>query len=86
MFDTRSGRIHRPLEELAAEASATFWPRGAVRAAVAGSAGAVLAIGAWLVAIPLVSGLLVLVGGFLAVMAVYTFVHEARVALRSPRR
>jgi hypothetical protein len=86
VFDPTSRRIHRPLDELAAAASATFWPRGAVRAAVAGGVGALLAIAAWVLAIPLVSGLLVLVGGFLAVMAVYTFVHEARVALRSRRR
>lgn len=53
------------LEEMAAYASATFWPRGAIRAAVAGAVGGLLAVGAWLIGIPLLSGVLVLIGGFL---------------------
>ncbi|MFL5778754.1 MAG: hypothetical protein ACJ761_07400 [Chloroflexota bacterium] len=79
------GRIHRPLKELAAYASATFWPRGAIRAAVAGGIGLVMAVVAWLVGIPVVSWIIVVIGGFLFVMAVYTFVHEGRVALRTRR-
>ena len=31
LFDSRSSRIHLPLEEMAAHASATFWPAGAFR-------------------------------------------------------
>ena len=36
LYDARNRRLHRPLEEMAAYASATFWPRGAIRAAVVG--------------------------------------------------
>jgi hypothetical protein len=82
LFDARTRTIHRPLEELASYASATFWPRGAVQAAVAGGIGLLVAVGAWFLGIPIVSGLAILVGGFMFVMAVYTFVHEGRAALR----
>ena len=80
LFDARSRRVHLPLEEMAAHASATFWPAGAIQAAVAGGIGGVIAVVAWFLGIPLVSGLLVLIGGFMFVMAVYTFIHEGRKA------
>lgn len=85
LFDARSRRLHLPLEELAEHASATFWPGGAVQAAVAGGAGGLLAVGAWLVGIPIVSGIVALVGGFMFVMAVFTFIHEGRSARRARR-
>ena len=85
LFDTRSRRVHVPLEEMAADASATFWPRGAIQAALAGGFGGVLAVVAWLISIPLLSGLLALLGGFMVVMAGYTFVHEGRKAVDSRR-
>ena len=86
LFDTRSRRLHFPLDDMAAQASATFWPGGAIRAAAAGGIGGVIAVVAWLLGIPLLSGLVMVVGGFLFVMAVYTFIHEGRIALRSRRR
>jgi hypothetical protein len=82
IFDARSRRLHLPLDELAAHASATFWPGGAVQAAVAGGVGGLVAVGAWLLGIPIVSGVVALVGGFMFVMAMYTFVHEGRRRLR----
>ena len=82
LFDARTRRVHLPLEEIATHASATFWPAGATRAAVAGGIGAVIAIVAWFLRIPLFSGILMLIGGFIVVMAVYTFVHEGRKAAR----
>jgi hypothetical protein len=85
VFDPRERRLHRPLEELAAYASATFWPRGAIRAAVAGGVGGVAAVVAWSLGIPVISGLVTLIGGFLFVMAVYTFVHEVRKTLAARR-
>jgi hypothetical protein len=84
LFDTRSHRVHRPLEEMAAHASATFWPGGAIQAAVAGGVGGLLAVVAWVLEIPVLSGLLVVIGGFMVVMTVYTFIHEARKARKQP--
>lgn len=81
LFDARSGRLHRPQEEMTADASATFWPGGAVQAVVAGGGGAVLAVGAWLLGIPFLSGLIAIVGGFMFVMAVWSFGHEGRKAM-----
>jgi hypothetical protein len=68
VFDTRSRRVHLPLREIAAHASATFWPSGAIQAAVAGGIGGVIAAAAWFLGIPLLSGVLVLAGGFMVVM------------------
>jgi hypothetical protein len=85
LFDGRSRRIHLPLEAMAAHASATFWPSGAIQAGVAGGIGAVIAVVAWFLGIPVLSGLLVLIGGFLVVMAAYTFIHDGRLAARSRR-
>ena len=70
-----------PLEALAAQASATFWPAGAIQAGVAGVVGAVIAVVAWLLAIPVISWIGVVIGGFVVLMSVVTFVHEGRAAL-----
>jgi hypothetical protein len=86
LFDPHNRRVHLPLDETAAYASATFWPAGAIQAAVAGGIGAAIAIGAWFVGIPVVSGVLMVVGGFMFVMAVYTLVHEGRKAANNRRR
>jgi hypothetical protein len=53
---------------------------------VAGAVGLGIAVAGWVLAIPLLGGILVLVGGFLFVMAVFTFVHEGRVAARARRQ
>ena len=83
LYDTRTSTIHTPLEEMAGYADATFWPGGALQAALAGGAGLLIAVIAFLVSIPLVSGLLIVVGAFLVVMAVYTFVHHGLATLRA---
>ena len=83
VFDARSGRVHFPFKEMSDYASATFWPGGAVQAAVAGGFGLVLAIIGWFLPIPIVGWILIIVGGFLFVMAVFTLVHEGRAALRA---
>jgi hypothetical protein len=83
VFDARSGRVHLPLKEMADYADATFWPSGAIQAAVAGGFGLLIAIGAWIIGIPILSWIVIIVGGFMFVMAVFTFVHEGRKALRS---
>ena len=78
LFDLRTRSLHLPLDEMGAHASATFWPGGAIQAGVAGGIGAAIAVVAWFLAIPVLSGVLVVVGGFMVVMAVYTFIHAAR--------
>ena len=83
LFDARNRRVHLPLDEMGAHASATFWPGGAIQAAVAGGIGGVAAVVAWLLGIPLVSGIVAVIGGFMFVMAVYTFIHEGRKAAKS---
>jgi hypothetical protein len=74
-----------PLQALEAYASATFWPAGARQAATAGVGGAILATVAWFIGIPIISGVLIVIGVFLAAMAVLTFLWEGRRAL-APRR
>lgn len=86
VYDAQNREIHQPLDEMARHASETFWPAGAIQAAVAGGIGFVVAVGAWLLGIPILSGLVALAGGFMAVMAVYSFVHEGRAALRRRRQ
>jgi hypothetical protein len=85
IYDTRSRRIHLPLDEMAAHASATFWPAGAIQAAVAGGIGLVIAIVAWFLGIAVLSGIAIVIGGFLFVMAVFTFFHEGRKAMKGRR-
>ena len=76
VFDARSARLHLPLDALAAHAKATFWPAGAIQAAVAGGVGGVIAVVAWILGIPLISGAFVLAGGFMFAMAFYTFIRH----------
>jgi hypothetical protein len=82
LFDRARAAVHHPLQVMAAQASADFWPRGAIRAAVVGGIGLVGAIVAWNAGIPILSGLIAIVGGFMALMAVVTFAAEGRSRLR----
>jgi hypothetical protein len=86
LFDARSRRLHLPLGEMSAYASATFWPAGAIQAAVAGGAGGAIAVIAWLVGIPILSGVIAVIGGFMFVMAIVTFVHEVPRAMAGRSR
>jgi hypothetical protein len=78
VFNVTSGVIHEPLAEIAAYASAIFWPHGAIRAAIAGGGGLLAAIAAYVIGIPIVSGLVMIVGLFLFLLTVVTFVSEVR--------
>jgi hypothetical protein len=84
LFDARSGRVHFPMQEMADYADATFWPAGAIQAAVAGGFGLLLAIVGWFLPIPIVGWILIIVGGFMFVLSVITFVAEGK-ALRARR-
>lgn len=85
LFDARSGRVHFPMQEMSDYADATFWPGGAIQAALAGAFGLLIAVAAWIVGIPILSGIVIVIGGFMFVMAVFTFAHAGRKALRSRR-
>jgi hypothetical protein len=82
VFDARGPQIVRPLEVMGEHASATFWPRGAIQAFLAGAGGLAMAWVGWQIGIPVLSWILILVGGFLFVMAVLTFLHEGSRRLR----
>ena len=83
LFDPERRSVRLPMEEMGAYASATFWPRGAIQAFVAGALGGLAAVVAWFLGIPIVSGIVVIVGAFLFVMAMYTFIHEGRKRMSS---
>ena len=85
LFNARSRQLRQPLADMAAFASATFWPAGAVQAATAGLVGLAIAVGAWILSIPIISGILIVIGGFLALGSVFTFVQEGRERLRRRR-
>jgi len=85
VYEAGRHRVTRPLQVMADHASATFWPRGAIQAGVAGAVGLVLAAAGWLLPIPIVGWILILVGGFLFAMAVFTFVHEGRASMARRR-
>lgn len=85
VFDARLRRVHLPMAAMAAAASATFWPAGAIQAGLVGGIGGVIAIVAWSLAIPLLSGLVASIGAFLFVMAVITFIHAGLIAIRARR-
>jgi hypothetical protein len=85
LFDPHNRRVHQPLEAMAEYASATFWPGGAVQAAVAGLVGGAAAVVAWMLGIPVISGLVALGGGFMFVMAIWSFIHEGRKAMSRRR-
>lgn len=86
LFNPHTRRIFVPFEEMAELASATFWPRGAIRAFVAGGIGAALFAIGWVLGIPVVSWIAELVGGFLVVLTVVTVAHEGRKLLGRRRR
>ena len=85
VYEPARHRVMRPMQVMADHASATFWPRGAIQAAVAGAVGLLLAVVGWLLPIPIVGWILILVGGFLFAMAVFTFVHEGRASMARGR-
>jgi len=84
LFDARTPHVHHPLEAMSAYASATFWPRGAIRSVVAGLLGAAIAYMAWSVGVPIISGIAIVIGLFLVLLTVVTLGHEIRERLRPP--
>ncbi|HET9347324.1 MAG TPA: hypothetical protein VFO05_16650 [Candidatus Limnocylindrales bacterium] len=85
VYEVGRQAIHLPLKEIGDYASATFWPRGAIQAGVVGGMAGIVAVVAWLLAIPVVSGIVALIAGFMFVLAVLTFVAEGRNTIRERR-
>ena len=81
VFEPGRGAIHLPQVEMGEYASATFWPRDAIRTVVAILIGVGVAVGAWLVGIPLLSGAVALFATFMVGIFVFTIIVEARKAL-----
>lgn len=85
LFDPSSKHLGQPLAAMSAFASATFWPHGAIRSVVAGAIGALLAIGARALSIPVLSGLAVGVGLLLVILAAAMLGSETRIWWRRRR-
>jgi hypothetical protein len=81
VYEPGRGAIHLPQVEMSAHASATFWPRDAIRTVVAILIGVGVAVGSWLVGIPLLSGAITLFAAFMVGIFVFTLLAEARKAL-----
>ena len=81
VYEPARGVIHEPQRTMAEHASATFWPRGAIRTTVAIVIGLAVAVVAWLVGILLLSGLIALFALFMVGIFVVTLVSEARKAV-----
>jgi hypothetical protein len=81
VYDAVRGAIHHPNAEMSELASATFWPRGAIRTVVATVIGLVVAVGAWQFGIPIVSGVVALFAAFMVGIFVFTLVSEGRKVL-----
>jgi hypothetical protein len=78
VFEPDRGIVTAPSEAMAAHASATFWPGGAIRSIVATVIALGVAAGAFAVGIPIVSGVVVLFALFMAAIFAFTIVSEAR--------
>ena len=81
VYDPARARVDLPMEAMAAVASATFWPGGAIRSIVATAIVLAIAAGAFLIGIPILSGFVILFALFMAAIFVFTIVTEARKAL-----
>ena len=78
VYEPGRGAIHAPNREMAEYASATFWPGGALRTAVAIVIGIVVAVISWQAGVPLLSGSVALFALFMVGIFVFTLVVETR--------
>jgi hypothetical protein len=89
VYEPARNAIHQPNREMAEYASATFWPGGAIRTLVALVIGVAVAVIAWQIGIPLVSGVIALFALFMVGVFAFTLVAESRKGLarrKSPDR
>lgn len=83
VYDPQRGRIDAPMAAMSAEASAAFWPGGAIRSIVATAVAIGVAAGAWSIGIPIVSGIVIVFAVFMALIFLATIAVEGRRALTS---
>jgi hypothetical protein len=81
VYEPARAAIHQPQREMAEYASATFWARDAIRTVVAIVVGLGVAVVAWQLGIPLLSGGVALFALFMVAIFVVTLVSEGRKAL-----
>ena len=89
VYEPGRGAIHEPNREMAEYASATFWPGGAIRTVVALVISVAVAVIAWQVGAPLLSGAITLFALFMVGIFGFTLVAESRKGLarrKSPNR
>ena len=82
VYEPGRSAIYEPQRVVAEIASATFWPRGAIRTAIGIVVGVVVALVAWLVGVPLVSGSIAAFALFMVAIFTVTLVSEGQKALR----
>jgi hypothetical protein len=81
VYEPARAAIHQPQREMAEYASATFWPRDAIRTVVAIVIGLGVGVLAWQLGVPLLSGGIALFALFMVAIFVVTLVSEGRKAL-----
>ncbi|HEX5012876.1 MAG TPA: hypothetical protein VFV72_01865 [Candidatus Limnocylindrales bacterium] len=82
VFEPSRGVIRLPHDEMAELAAAEFWPWGAVRTVVAIVIGVAVAVGAWALGIPLLSGGIALFALFMVAIFVASFCVAIRDTLK----
>ena len=82
VFDSNRGVITLPQEQMAELARAEFWPWGAVRTVIAIVLGLGVAVGAWMLGIPLLSGGIALFALFMVAIFIASFYVAIRDTLK----
>jgi hypothetical protein len=86
VYEPARGVVHEPQRAMAEYASLTFWPRDAIRTVIAIVIGVGVAVLAWQIGMPLISGGVAVFALFMVAIFVVTLVSEARKALRRRSR
>jgi hypothetical protein len=81
LYEPGRDAYHEPQRDVAMAASEAFWPRMAIRTVIAIVIGVVIAVVAWQIGIPLLSGAVALFALFMVWIFVLTLVAAAREAL-----
>jgi len=82
IYNPRQGTVREPQAEMSAYASRTFWPGGAIRTILAAGIALLVIAGAWLIGIPILSGLVIVFAAVMFAIFVWTLIAEVRRASR----